>query len=57
MEVRVGKDESIDQALKRFRRQCQKHGIINEMKKREYYEKPSERRKKKEQQSRKRRNF
>ena len=53
MEVRLGKDESLDQALRRFRRQCQRHGIMSEMKKREYYEKPSERRKKREQQWRK----
>jgi len=53
MEIRLGKDESLDQALKRFRRQCQKHGITAEMKKREFYEKPSERRKKKEQKWRK----
>jgi small subunit ribosomal protein S21 len=50
VEIRIGKDESLEQALKRFRRQCQKHGILSEMKKREYYEKPSERRKKREKQ-------
>jgi len=54
MEVRLGKDEPLEQALRRFRKQCQRHGIMTEMKKREYYEKPSERRKKKEQQWRKR---
>jgi len=52
MEIRLGKDEPLEQALRRFRKQCQKHGIMTEMKKREYYEKPSERRKKKEQQRR-----
>lgn len=47
METRIGKDESIDQALRRFRRQCQKAGILSEIRKREYYEKPSVKRKKK----------
>lgn len=47
METKIGKDESIDQALRRFRRQCQKAGIMSEIRKREYYEKPSVRKKKK----------
>lgn len=47
METRIGKDETIDQALRRFRRSCQKAGILSEIRKREYYEKPSVKRKKK----------
>jgi len=47
METRVEEGESIDSALKRFRRQCQRDGVLAEIKKREYYEKPSVRRKKK----------
>jgi small subunit ribosomal protein S21 len=47
METRVDEGESIDSALKRFRRQCQRDGILAEIKKREFYEKPSVRRKKK----------
>ncbi|MFP4498046.1 MAG: 30S ribosomal protein S21 [Vulcanimicrobiota bacterium] len=43
----VGENESLDDALKRFRRSCQKDGVMAEMKKREYYEKPSVKRKKK----------
>jgi small subunit ribosomal protein S21 len=46
-EVRVGKDESLDSALRRFKRECQKTGILAEIKRREHYEKPSVRRKKK----------
>jgi len=42
--VRVREDESMDNALRRFKRSCQTAGVIAEMKKREYYEKPSERR-------------
>ncbi|GAV25478.1 30S ribosomal protein S21 [Carboxydothermus islandicus] len=48
-EVRVGKNESLDSALKRFKRSCQKAGLMAEMRKREHYEKPSVRRKKKAQ--------
>jgi small subunit ribosomal protein S21 len=47
METRVIDGEPIDVALKRFRRQCQKEGVLAEVKKREYYDKPSVRRKKK----------
>lgn len=44
-EIRVGKDESIESALKRFKRKCQNAGIVKEVRKREHYEKPSVRRK------------
>ncbi|HGE70067.1 TPA: 30S ribosomal protein S21 [Candidatus Poribacteria bacterium] len=47
LEVKVKKDESIDKALRRFKKQCDKEELIKEMKKRERYEKPSERRRKK----------
>ena len=53
-EVRVGKSESIDSALRRFKRTCQKAGVLSEVKKREHYEKPSVRRKKKSEAARKR---
>ena len=46
LEVRVKKDESIDKAIRRFNKQCDKEELIKEMKKRERYEKPSERRRK-----------
>ena len=46
LEVKVKKDESIDKALRRFKRQCDKEDLIKEMKRRERYEKPSERRRK-----------
>ena len=45
-EVRVGKNESLDTALKRFKRSCAKDGVIAEVRKREHYEKPSVKRKK-----------
>ena len=53
-EVRVGKNESLDTALKRFKRSCAKDGVIAEVVKREHYEKPSVKRKKKSEAARKR---
>ena len=46
-EIRVGENESIENALKRFKRKCQRAGVLAEVRKREHYEKPSVRRKKK----------
>ncbi|HBI56470.1 MAG: 30S ribosomal protein S21 [Eubacteriales bacterium] len=46
-EVKVGKNESLDNALRRFKRQCQRSGVLSEVRKREHYEKPSVKRKKK----------
>jgi small subunit ribosomal protein S21 len=54
-EVRVGKNESLDRALRRFKRSCQRAGVLREVRKREHYEKPSVRRKKKSEAARKRR--
>ena len=53
-EVRVGKNESLDTALKRFKRYCEKDSVIAEVRKREHYEKPSVKRKKKSEAARKR---
>ena len=53
-EVRVGKNESLETALKRFKRSCAKDGVIAEVRKREHYEKPSVKRKKKSEAARKR---
>lgn len=53
-EVKVGKDESLDKALKRFKKQCARTGILVELRRREHYEKPSVRRKKKSEAARKR---
>ncbi|SCG83618.1 30S ribosomal protein S21 [Proteiniborus sp. DW1] len=46
-EIKVGENESLDNALKRFKRQCARSGVLAEVRKREHYEKPSVRRKKK----------
>ena len=53
-EVRVGKNESIENALRKFKRQTERAGILAEARKREHYEKPSVKRKKKAEAARKR---
>ncbi len=53
-EIRVKENESLDSALRRFKRSCAKAGVISEVRKREHYEKPSVRRKKKSEAARKR---
>ena len=45
--VRVKDNEPIESAIRRFKKQCEKAGILQELKKREHYEKPSVRRKRK----------
>ncbi|MBD3653877.1 30S ribosomal protein S21 [Kangiella sp.] len=39
--VRVKENEPFDVALRRFKRSCEKAGILAEVRKREYYEKPT----------------
>ncbi len=46
-EIKLNDNESLDDALRRFKRQCARTGVFNEYKKRTYYEKPSVKRKKK----------
>lgn len=46
-EIKIKDNESLDNALRRFKRQCAKSGILSEVRKREHYEKPSVKRKKK----------
>lgn len=53
-EIRVKENESLDSALRRFKRQCSKAGVLSEIRKREHYEKPSVKRKKKSEAARKR---
>jgi small subunit ribosomal protein S21 len=45
--IRVKEGESIESALKRFKKATEKAGILSEIRKREHYEKPSVKRKKK----------
>lgn len=46
-QVVVKGDESFESVLRRFKKQCEKAGVLSELRKREHYEKPSVRRKKK----------
>ena len=53
-EIRLKDNESLDSALRRFKKQVEKAGILSEMKKRQHFEKPSVMRKKKKAAARKR---
>ena len=53
-EIIVKDNESIDSALRRFKRQCARSGVLSELRKREHYEQPSVKRKKKSEAARKR---
>lgn len=52
--ILIGDNDNFDFALRKFKKQCEKAGILSEMKKRQHYEKPSVQRKKKEAAARKR---
>jgi len=45
--ITIREGESFDGALRRFKKQCEKAGILSEIRKREHYEKPSIKRKRK----------
>ncbi len=45
--IRIRENESFENALKRFKKQCEKTGILSEVRRREHFEKPSIKRKKK----------
>ena len=53
-EIRIKDNESLDSALRRFKKQCARSGVIAEVRKREAYEKPAVKRKKKSEAARKR---
>ena len=52
--IKIKDNESLDNALARFKKQCAKYGFLAEIRKREHYEKPSVKRKKKSEAARKR---
>ena len=52
--VRVGETESVENAIKRFKRKCQKDGIIGDIRKKEAYVKPGVKKKMKSEAARKR---
>ena len=53
-QVRLKENESLENALRRFKRATARDGVIQEVRKREHYEKPSVKRKKKSEAARKR---
>lgn len=53
-EIRLKDNESLESALRRFKRSCARSGVLAEVRKREHYEKPSVKRKKKSEAARKR---
>ena len=46
--INVRKGEDLDKVLRRFKTKLRREGLIDEMRKREHYEKPSQRRRKAE---------
>jgi small subunit ribosomal protein S21 len=47
LEVIIQADENFERALKRFKKKCEKAGILSDLRKHRHYEKPNERRKRK----------
>lgn len=45
--IRVKENEPFDVAIRRFRRACEKAGVMTEVRRREFYEKPTTVRKRK----------
>ena len=52
--VRVGENENIDSAVRRFKRKCSRDGILGDLRKKEFYESPAVKRRKKSEAARKR---
>ena len=55
-EVHIKDSESLDSALKRFKRNCQKSGVLSDLRRKEYYQSPSVKRRKKSEAARKNKN-
>jgi len=55
-EVRIKDNESLDSALKRFKRNCAKAGVLSDLRKKEYFQSPSVKRRKKSEAARKKKN-
>ncbi|MEW6724526.1 MAG: 30S ribosomal protein S21 [Bacillota bacterium] len=53
-EIKVGKNETLESALRRFKRECSRAGVLAEARRREHYEKPSVKKKKKSEAARRR---
>lgn len=48
--IKIAQNESLDKALRRFKRMCNNEGIFSEAKRHAFYDKPSEKRRRKEKQ-------
>ena len=55
-EIYVKDNESLDSALRRFKRSCAKDGVLSDLRKKEYYQSPSVKRRKKSEAARKNKN-
>ena len=53
-QVTVGENEGIESALRRFKRSCEKAGVLSEVRRREFFEKPTWERKRKKAAAKKR---
>ena len=56
-QVKLKEGEPVDVAIRRFKRSCEKAGVLADVRKREFYEKPSVKRKRKSEAARKRKKF
>ncbi len=54
IKVKARSNESVEQMIRRFKKMCEKEGLIKEIKRNSYYEKPSERRRRRNRKSIKR---
>lgn len=45
--IKVKENEPFEYALRRFKRSCEKAGVVSETRRREFYEKPTQERKRK----------
>ena len=52
--IEIRKGEELDKALRKFKMKLRQEGVLDEIKKREYYQKPSQRRRKAEEEARRR---
>ncbi len=48
--IKIAQNESLDKALRRFKRMCNNEGIFSELKRHTFYDKPSEKRRRQEKQ-------
>lgn len=57
IKVKARGNESVEQMIRRFKKMCEKEGLVKDIKRNSYYEKPSERRRRRMRKSIKRTGF